>query len=156
MKIFLTFSFIALFNIFVGYSQRIEQQGFSTSINLITEKPEGKPYLVRQRVKKLMSKTIPTNAPTKEYLKLFIYPNPFNESLRIINLNKEEGILEVYIYNSQGVHVFNKLNINQTYGENFTDLVLESFSPGLYYIHILFKNKSDVNFQYKSEKILKL
>ncbi len=150
--------FLAFHLVLILKAQRIEKQGFSSAASLTEHKKEGQPYIVRQRIHKLIPGAGLNRAEsiTENNINFFTSPNPFGDLLKLSIISTTEGSLDLSIYDAIGKAVYNTKEELRNKGETTLELNLDRLEQGIYYIRILIKSSDTVNYSFQSKKIIKI
>jgi hypothetical protein len=149
---------VSLHLILPSQAQRIEQQGFSSTAALTEQKKEGQPYIVRQRIHKLIpgAGINRTRSTPDNNIHFFTSPNPFNDLLKLSVVSTTEGSFDLLIYDAIGKLVFSKKEAQRNKGETSLEFNLNHLPQGIYFIRIFLKSSDTVNYSFQSKKIIKI
>ena len=71
---------------------------------------------------------------------LTVYPNPVDEHLILeVNTNRLPGKINIYLYNATGTSVY-----NQSIALPTSQIDLQDYPPGIYFLHVLLDNRKRV------------
>ena len=68
------------------------------------------------------------------------FPNPANQKIQLKYSIEKFGLVQIYVFDTQGKLIKNIKKENQSTGVHFEDVELKNFAPGTYYYQVTTKN----------------